>query len=383
MKDLSESRILVVDDSKDSVEVLVQALRADYKLSVALSGEAALKFISKTTPDLVLLDVMMPGISGYDVCRQLRKRPDFEHVPIMFLSARDEAESKVEGFEAGGTDYITKPFELLELKARVRSLLKAKAFTDAAKELLAHDLRVAHDIQMGMVMHDFSGLAERAPVDVHGVLEPAKEVGGDLYHAEFLDDRHLGFVVGDVSGKGIPAAIFMAVATTLIKTHLRQLRDPARVLQLLNDYLSVDNPSSMFVTLLCGILDVTTGKVACSSGGHTIPLHVRPDGRSSFIGLDTGMAAGILPGLTFATFHLQLGPGETFVAYTDGVTEEFNPHDQYFSDERLLEHFSKPSLGPSKRLVDDLLAHVRAFAEGEPQSDDIAVLAIRYLGAAS
>ena len=131
MRDLSESRILIVDDVRTNVDVLVEALRSDYKLSVALNGESALRSIEKTPPDLVLLDIMMPGLDGYEVCRRLRASAVAREIPVMFLSALEEVKNKADGFEVGGNDYLVKPFEVLEVKARVRSLLKAKAYSDA------------------------------------------------------------------------------------------------------------------------------------------------------------------------------------------------------------------------------------------------------------
>ena len=151
MKSLSECRILLVDDAKPNIDILVAALKNDYKLN----GEMALQVAAKTPPDLVLLDIMMPGLDGYEGCRRLRQMPEMADVPVIFLSSLDEVENKAQGFEAGANDYATKPFEMLEVQARVRSPLKAKAYSDSVKEPLAADLRVAHDIQMGMIPQDF------------------------------------------------------------------------------------------------------------------------------------------------------------------------------------------------------------------------------------
>ncbi len=131
MKDLSESRILIVDDAKTNIDILVQALRDEYKLSVAVDGAAALRSVEKSPPDLVLLDIVMPGLDGYEVCRRLRAQESTRELPIMFLSSLEDVKDKTRGFEVGGNDYLTKPFEVLEVKARVRSLLKAKAYADA------------------------------------------------------------------------------------------------------------------------------------------------------------------------------------------------------------------------------------------------------------
>ena len=126
MKNLSDCRVLLVDDAKPNLDILVEGLKSEHKLSLALNGEMALQVAARTPPDLVLLDIVMPGLDGYEVCRRLRKMPETAEVPIMFLSSLEEVQNKTRGFEAGANDYLTKPFEMLEVKARVRSLLKAK-----------------------------------------------------------------------------------------------------------------------------------------------------------------------------------------------------------------------------------------------------------------
>src|SRR5262249_25634510 len=131
MKELSESRILIVDDTRANVDVLVGALQDRYRLSVALNGEGALRIVQNNRPDLILLDIMMPEIDGYEVCRRLKADAATRGIPVMFLTALDQLEDKTKAFEVGGADYVTKPFEILEVQARVDSLLRAKAFTDA------------------------------------------------------------------------------------------------------------------------------------------------------------------------------------------------------------------------------------------------------------
>src|SRR6187399_3515480 len=156
MKSLADCRVLLVDDTKANLDILVEGLKVDHKLSLAMNGETALQAVRRAPPDLVLLDIMMPGMDGYEVCRRLRQMPETADVPIMFLSSLEEVQNKTRGFEAGANDYLTKPFEMLEVKARVKSLLKAKAYNDEVKEQLAAELRVAREIQMGMIPQDFA-----------------------------------------------------------------------------------------------------------------------------------------------------------------------------------------------------------------------------------
>src|SRR4029434_3624353 len=182
MKSLADCRVLLVDDTKANLDILVEGLKVDHKLSLAMNGETALQAVRRAPPDLVLLDIVMPDMDGYEVCRRLREMPETADVPIMFLSSLEDVQTKTRGVGAGGNDYLTKPFDMLEVKARVRSLLKAKAYNDAAKEQIASELRVSREIQMGMLPHDFTAFEQAYHVGFGAVLEPAREVGGDLYH---------------------------------------------------------------------------------------------------------------------------------------------------------------------------------------------------------
>src|SRR5262249_53615360 len=181
LKDLSDCRVLIVDDVKANVDVLVQALGGDYKLSVALGGQQALDAVGRSAPDLILLDIVMPDIDGYEICRRLRAAEGTRELPIMFLSSLEDVKDKARGFEVGANDYLTKPFEVLEVKARVRSLLKAKAYADAVKAAAERDLRIAREIQMGLLPANLSAQVEGTGLDVHALLEPAQQVGGDLF----------------------------------------------------------------------------------------------------------------------------------------------------------------------------------------------------------
>src|SRR5690242_13160185 len=272
MKNLADCRVLLVDDAKVNLDILVEGLKSDHKLSLALNGETALQIAARTPPDLVLLDIVMPGMDGYEVCRRMRRTPETAEVPIMFLSSLEEVQNKTRGFEAGANDYLTKPFDMLEVKARVRSLLKAKAYNDAAKEQIASELRVAHEIQMGMLPQDFSAFEQAYEVSFGAVLEPAREVGGDLYGVCAADSDRLVIFLGDVSGKGIPASMFMVRAISLARLLARDIVEPERILARLNDELSADNPSGMFVTFLCAVFEPRSGKLALANAGHCRPV---------------------------------------------------------------------------------------------------------------
>lgn len=378
MKDLSDSRILIVDDVKANIDVLVQALRDEYKLSVALDGTTALRSIEANPPDLVLLDIVMPGLDGYEVCRQVRAHEPTREMPVMFLSALEDVKDKAHGFEVGGNDYLTKPFEVLEVKARVRSLLKAKAYADAVREAMVRDLRLAREIQMGILPADLAAAATGTGLDIHAVVEPAREVGGDLYEVLRVSDRRLVVALGDVSGKGIPAALFMAVAMTVLRTLARQIAEPAEILRRLNDELARQNPRGMFVTLQCLVFDLERHCVSCAGAGHHQLAIVSPGRPPRLACPSTGWPAGLMPSNPVESETVPLSPGDTFLLFSDGVSEAMNPAEDFYGEERLLAALAGTSGATAAETVQRVLADVRAFSAGAKQSDDITVVAARY-----
>jgi sigma-B regulation protein RsbU (phosphoserine phosphatase) len=377
MIDLSESRVLIVDDVKANVDVLVEALRGEFKLSVALNGESALRSAEQVPPDLVLLDIMMPGMDGYEVCRRLRASSHTREVPVMFLSTLEDVANKTRGFEAGANDYLTKPFDALEVQARVRSLLKAKAYSDAVKEKLANELRIAREIQLGILPLEVSSCAEGTGLDIHAVMEPALEVGGDLYEVLRAGDDRVVVVVGDVSGKGIPAALFMAVTTTLIRVICTGLQQPEAILARVNDFLANQNPQNLFVTLSCAVFDLPSKQVVYASAGHPSPVLLRAGATPSLPFTSTAYPAGIMSGSQITSESLDLQTGDSLIFYTDGVTEAFNAQEEQFGARRLTEHLARMPGRSASDLVATTLDAVRSHAGDHPQSDDITIVAVR------
>jgi phosphoserine phosphatase RsbU/P len=376
MKKLFECRVLLVDDAKANLDILVEGLKAEHKLSLATSGETALQVASRTPLDLVLLDIVMPGLDGYEVCRRLRQMPETADVPIMFLSSLDEVQNKTRGFELGANDYLTKPFDMLEVKARVRSLLKAKAYSDAVKEQIASELRVAREIQMGMLPHDFAPMEEAYGVSFGAVLEPAREVGGDLYGVCAGGPERLVMFLGDVSGKGIPAALFMVRAISLARLLARDIAEPERILARLNDELASDNPSGMFVTFLCAVFEPKSYRLTLANGGHCRPVLLPANEPPRWAVNNLGTALGFEPGLEFERTELTLNPGDALILYSDGVSEAFNPQDECYGNDRLLADASGLSGQSAPAITATVLQKVRAFAGSAPQSDDIAILTL-------
>jgi sigma-B regulation protein RsbU (phosphoserine phosphatase) len=296
----------------------------------------------------------------------------------MFLSSLEDVKDKTRGFEAGGNDYLTKPFEILEVKARVRSLLKAKAYADAVREAMARDLAIAREIQMGILPTDLAAATSHSGLDVYAIVEPAQRVGGDLYEVLRASDDRLVVALGDVSGKGIAAALFMAIAVTVLRTLARHIADPAEMLRRLNDELAERNPHLMFVTIQCLVFDLEHGRVTCAGAGHHQLALLSRSRPPRLACPSSGRPAGLMASNPIESVTLTLEPGDTFVLFSDGVTEATNTVEDFYGEERLLRVLSSCADASATDIVTRVMGDVRAFAAGAKQSDDIAVLAARY-----
>lgn len=264
----------------------------------------------------------------------------------------------------------------LALKEYVANL----AATVAAKERIESELKIAHAIQHNFLPKRFPPFPDRTEMDIHAELRTAREVGGDLYDFFLLDEHRLFFSIGDVSGKGVPAALFMAVAKTLMKGVAEQHLTPSEVLTKVNHELCVDNEQMMFVTVFCGILDLRSGELQFTNAGHLPPLLLRGPDSVSWMDLPRGVVLGVSENAAYETRTLTLHPQDTLLLYTDGVTEAHNARRGLYGDERLCNFAAGRCNAAPKDLVEGLMAAVHDYAAGEEQADDITVLALRYRG---
>ena len=379
MKSLSDRRILVVDDVRANVLLLTRVLQGEYQVSVAFDGESALSSIAESPPDLVLLDIVMPGLDGYEVLRRLRADPVTHELPVMFLSSLEDVGNKARGFELGANDYLSKPFEILEVKARVRSLLRARAWSEAVREAMDRDLAIARSIQMGILPRDLSPVTRETGLDVAARLEPAQQVGGDLYLALRTAPDEVFVAVGDVSGKGIPASIFMAVTVTLLRTLARQGLSPQEVLARVNDELVEQNAGDLFVTLVCARIALSSGRVEVASAGHPPPLLVAPGAPPLQPYTTSGLVAGFRAGEAYESDAGTLAPGEMLVFFSDGIPEAWSASGVAFGQERLVDLLATRAGHGARETVDTVIDAVHEHAAGTSQSDDITVLALRRL----
>ncbi len=386
-------RLLVVDDNEDNRYTLILHLEVEgyENITVAEDGEAALEFLRTREFDLVLLDVMMPKVDGFQVLARLKAEGRLHNIPVIMISALNEIDSVVRCIELGAVDYLSKPFNSVLLRARVAASLEKKRLRDEVNRHTARmeeELESARQLQMNMVPTIFPEPTKKRPVELFAMMEPAREVGGDLYDFFENDDGTLCFLIGDVSGKGVPAALFMARTKNLVRLITRLARDidggmlgPAEILGLVNRELCQDNASMMFVTLFLGMLDAQTGDLRFTNAGHNPPYRLNGHDVTPITG-SKGHPLGTRHNSAYETGHLTLTPGDALYLYTDGVTEAANNKDDLFTEERL-EAILRETAGHPNDMIRAVAAAVRAFVEGAPQSDDITALALRRVASLS
>jgi sigma-B regulation protein RsbU (phosphoserine phosphatase) len=285
----------------------------------------------------------------------------------------------------GAVDYLQKPFNQHLLRARLGASLDKKRLRDEINAHLARleqELEAARDLQMSMLPQDFPEPTAQCPMDVHGLIQPAREVGGDLYDFFTTEDGALCFFVGDVSGKGMPAALFMARTKSLIRiaTELMRGRDgaagPAEIIGRVNRELCQNNNDMMFVTLFFGMLNPATGELAYCNAGHNPPYCIS-DGALATLDEGKGIILGVRPQATYQTGTLTLGPGEALYLFSDGVTEAHDAASTLFSEERLEAVLRAAAGQRSHAVVDAVSDALKSFVGAAPPSDDITMLALR------
>lgn len=261
----------------------------------------------------------------------------------------------------------------------VVNLVKQRSW-EQEKHTIEGELNAAREIQMSMVPKLFPPFPDRPEFELSAVLEPAKEVGGDFYDFFFVDKHRLVFLLGDVSGKGIPASLFMAVTKTLLKAGANENTSIDQVLFKVNNDLCEGNDMSMFATVFCGIIDIRTGQVEYSNAGHNPPVLCRCGGDPEFLKTQGSLAIGSFEDSPYFKETLTLGVGDSIILYSDGVTEAMNKNEALFSEERLLQALRKVSGQHPDELMKKILTDVHGFAADAPQSDDITILALQYTG---
>jgi phosphoserine phosphatase RsbU/P len=386
----AQPRILVVDDNDDNRYTLTLYLDLEGYTDVetAYDGEEAIARLEAGSFDLVLLDVMMPKVDGYQVLTWLKDQARLRDLPVIMISALNEVNSVVRCIELGAVDYLLKPFNPVMLKARLGATLEKKRLRDEIDAHLARleaELNAARRLQMAMVPQSFPAPSAEFPLDLCASMEPAREVGGDLYDFFVTDDGKLCFLVGDVSGKGMPAALFMARAKSLIRiaadlmhTQTGASAGPAEIIARVNRELCQDNGDMMFVTLFFAMFTPESGAVEFCNAGHNAPYRLNGKTVEAIEGAK-GIILGVRSDAVYASGQLLLAPGEGIYIFTDGVTEANNAAEEMFGEARLETVLRAAAGAASAEVVRSVTGAVRGFVGTALPFDDITMLAVRRL----
>jgi len=383
-------KILVVDDEPDLEILITQKFRKrirerDLDFVFAGNGKEALaKLESNGGMDVVLTDINMPVMDGLTLLSNLR-----QHHPMLrsvIVSAYGDMSNIRMALNRGAFDFITKPIDFRDLEITLdKTIREAVAQKEAAADherllSIQKELDVAREIQESIIPRDFPPYPEREDLSIHASMLPAKEVGGDFFDFFLIDRDRIGFAIGDVSGKGVPAALLMAVSRTLLRATASRGFAPDECMQQVNQTLHQESISSMFVTCFYGVLNTRTGEIDCSNGGHNAPYILRADGRVEAMEDFGGLILGAFKHAAYEKREIVLQPGDCVFLYTDGITEAMNPEGEQFSNERLVESLQTVNGSAVENIVRKVISNVKEFTAGATQSDDMTILAIRYAG---
>ncbi|MBQ7067860.1 MAG: SpoIIE family protein phosphatase, partial [Synergistaceae bacterium] len=305
--------------------------------------------------------------------------------PIISLS------HDVEEISGGNLDYRAKIYDNDEIGDLAKSFnamavslkdyINNLASITAEKERISTELNVATQIQADMLPRIFPAFPERKEFDIYASMNPAKEVGGDFYDFFFIDDKHLALVMADVSGKGVPAALFMVISKTLIKTRALMGGTPSEILYDVNNQLCEGNDAGLFVTVWLGILDIETGKITAANAGHEYPALKRVDNTSFELLKDKHTpAVATIEEIRFKNYEIELNPGDVLFIYTDGVAEATNSSEELYGTDRMIEDLNKYTDSKIDELLINMKKEVDKFTGDAPQFDDITMLGLRYFG---
>jgi len=284
----------------------------------------------------------------------------------------------------GAFDFATKPIDLDDLSVTIEKAVEQIQFIKNSQqehtqlESLKGDLAIAGEIQQAILPRIFPPFPEDLErFDIAALMTPAADVGGDFYDFFRIDEERIGFTIADVSGKGIPAALFMAVSRTLLRSTGIRGVSARECIEYTNKLLCGESIDCMFVTTFYCIYHIPTGKVSFCNAGHDLPYILKKDGTVSQLSTDTNVVMGILPDMTFTEDEITLESGDTLLLYTDGVNEAFNPNNEQYGEERIAQYLSGKSDKEPRALIEGLLSDVKTFADTHPQSDDITILALK------
>jgi signal transduction histidine kinase/serine phosphatase RsbU (regulator of sigma subunit) len=370
------STVLVVDDNADIRQYISENLSGQYRILEAENGQVGLDIAKQVRPDLIVTDVMMPVMDGYELCRKVRAHKQLQRTPIIMLTAKATDEMRVEGLEIGADEYLSKPFNVRELQVRVKNLLQIRG----QEKQMRQSLEMAHKVQVSMLpleMPQVQGL------EIASFCVPAREVGGDYF--DFLTPRNghtdIGVFIGDVSGKGMSAALYMTMTKGLVQAFGGDCESPRETLSLINRQFHRASASNAFLSLSYAKIDTVSKKMIFASAGHNPPILYSPSRGKVEMVKSPGMAIGLeskglFDKVTQET-ELQLDSGDILFFYTDGITEGMNERQEIYGEERLIDLIkANGNLCPND-LLDRLRTEHQHFVNGMEQFDDMTAVVVK------
>ena len=384
-------KILSVDDENDLELLLTQYFRrkirkGEYDFHFAHNGLEALTMLLKEKDyDIILSDINMPEMDGLTLLTKINEMQN-PALKCIMVSAYGDMGNIRQAMNNGAFDFATKPIDLDDLSLTIEKAIEhiqyIKTMQKEHNELtgIKGDLAVAREIQQAILPRIFPPFPEEAVhMDIAASMNAAKDVGGDFYDFFRIDDDRIGFTIADVSGKGVPAAIFMAVCRTLIRaTGIRGV-SPSECISYSNDLLSQESVNYMFVTIFYGIYNIRTGEVTYTNAGHNPPYLMKANGTVEILPMSKDIVAGAINGFQFSEETFQLERGDTLLLFTDGVTEAIDPDENEYDNERLKKLLQQCGKLSCQEIVDAVKADVKAFAGNAEQSDDITLMAMKRL----
>ncbi|MBA3721906.1 MAG: SpoIIE family protein phosphatase [Parachlamydiaceae bacterium] len=383
------TKVLVVDDEPD-IEILMKQKFAKYLKSKELefifasNGLEALKALHQDQDiNIIVTDISMPEMDGLALLSHL---PELKRIfKAIIISAYGDMSNIRKAMNRGACDFITKPIDFKDLEITIfnaiEQCLTLKKAIEAQSALsdLEKELTIAGNIQESIIPHNFKPIANCDTFEILGTMIPAKHVGGDFFDFFVLDQNRLGFVIADVSGKGVHAALFMAMSRAVIKTVAQRLPSPEECLKEANRILCTDNDASMFVTAFYGILDTKNGQIDCSNAGHLPPIILSPDGSMQQIARYEGIPLGVSEDTVYTHHQFILKKDECLILYTDGITEANNIKHELYGEQRFQESLKNWKPGPLSSLVEIILDELHKFISDAQASDDITLLCLKQL----
>ena len=384
-------KILSVDDENDLELLLTQYFRrkirkGEYDFHFAHNGLEALTMLLKEKDfDIILSDINMPEMDGLTLLTKINEMQN-PALKCIMVSAYGDMGNIRQAMNNGAFDFATKPIDLDDLSRTIEKAVEQIAYIKAREkehsELagIKGDLAVAREIQQAILPRVFPPFPEEAAhMDIAASMNAAKDVGGDFYDFFRIDPDRIGFTIADVSGKGVPAAIFMAVSRTLIRaTGIRGVA-PAECITYINALLAKESVNYMFVTVFYGIYNIRTGEVTYTNAGHNPPCLMRADGSVETLPMSKDIVAGVIDDYQFTEETLRMESGDTLLMFTDGVTEAIDTSENEYGDDRLRSLLAQSASLSCQEIVDRVKTDVKAFAGDAEQSDDITLLSLKRL----